>query len=651
MFSVYTKMSYAEYNSKRLQLISTEFAEALKYADANMWDEAGIRVDALNNSVAFDTLQWLKLRAGGKTFSEYESFLLINDDWPGIALLRSRGEMLIDETVQLDRIRNYFSHYKPRTAHGALIFAQALLQNKEIEHAREVIKHSWLDHSYTANELEKTLTLFGPFLESYNIERLDNLLWLGKVRQAKKMLPVVPHSIKQLSKVRIALKEKSSGLDFLISELPRNYKNHAGLLFDRFSYRQKKNLHKGAEQILLETSTDAIALGKPHFWTKGRLVYARRALLNGEPEKAYKIVSNHFINFSDHNTQTDAVELEWLAGFIAFEFFQEYQTALKHFQKFFEHVTNPINRSKASYWIGRSYEKLLDDDKMMAAFEYGANYQTTFYGQLSAERIKVPIDAAIIVGSTRYEWEGEHFMNDAKVKSGILLYFSGRAVLADRFFNHASETMSRTERLKLSQLAHDLGLRASGVSIAKTAGQVGIFCPEFAFPIFKENFSIESNLKALVTAIVRQESGFFYKTRSSAGAIGPMQVMPRTASSMAKKLGLSFSKEKLLQDAHYNIKIGTYFLKTLLKRFNGSQVLSLAAYNAGPYRVNEWIAQFGDPRVQGIDPLIWIETIPFSETRNYVKRVMAADWVYRGKLNGKPVPLDMGKMKFGHQFK
>ena len=64
-----------------------------------------------------------------------------------------------------------------------------------------------------------------------------------------------------------------------------------------------------------------------------------------------------------------------------------------------------------------------------------------------------------------------------------------------------------------------------------------------------------------------------------------------------------------------------------------------------------WIAQFGDPRVQGIDPLIWIETIPFSETRNYVKRVMAADWVYRGKLNGKPVPLDMGKMKFGHQFK
>ena len=94
----------------------------------------------------------------------------------------------------------------------------------------------------------------------------------------------------------------------------------------------------------------------------------------------------------------------------------------------------------------------------------------------------------------------------------------------------------------------------------------------------------------------------------------------------------------------------SHFLKTLLRKFEGSKVLSIAAYNAGPYRVTEWINQFGDPREEGVDPLVWIELIPFLETRNYVKRVMEADWVYRGKENGTPSKLNLGRQSFGHKF-
>ena len=126
--------------------------------------------------------------------------------------------------------------------------------------------------------------------------------------------------------------------------------------------------------------------------------------------------------------------------------------------------------------------------------------------------------------------------------------------------------------------------------------------------------------------------------------------MPRTASSMANKLGIPFDENKLMRDKNYNIKIGTYFLNTLLEKFDRSKVLSIAAYNAGPYRVKEWISQFGDPRSKGIDPLVWIELIPFLETRNYVKRVLEADWVYQGKFNEEPAQLNLGRQTFGHSF-
>ena len=88
----------------------------------------------------------------------------------------------------------------------------------------------------------------------------------------------------------------------------------------------------------------------------------------------------------------------------------------------------------------------------------------------------------------------------------------------------------------------------------------------------------------------------------------------------------------------------------LLKKFDGSKILAISAYNAGPYRMGDWIGRFGDPRLGGVDPLVWIESIPFSETRNYVKRVLEADWIYRGKFAGKPAALDMARRNFGHQF-
>ena len=129
-----------------------------------------------------------------------------------------------------------------------------------------------------------------------------------------------------------------------------------------------------------------------------------------------------------------------------------------------------------------------------------------------------------------------------------------------------------------------------------------------------------------------------------------MQIMPNTAKYLAGRLGLKYDKRRMLKDEIYNIKLGTKYVKELLQSFRGSVVLSIAAYNAGPGSVKRWLKSYGDPRKMGVDPLVWIEMIPYDETRNYVTRVLSNELVYRAILGKKPLKFDRAQKNFGHRF-
>jgi len=130
----------------------------------------------------------------------------------------------------------------------------------------------------------------------------------------------------------------------------------------------------------------------------------------------------------------------------------------------------------------------------------------------------------------------------------------------------------------------------------------------------------------IIHAISRQESQFDRFAMSHAGARGLMQLMPATARDTAARAGMSYDLA-MLNDPIYNISLGSRYFDRLLRQYNGSYVLAAAAYNAGPGNVNRWIRTLGDPR-QDTDVLEWIESIPFSETRNYVQRVLENAVVY-----------------------
>ena len=210
---------------------------------------------------------------------------------------------------------------------------------------------------------------------------------------------------------------------------------------------------------------------------------------------------------------------------------------------------------------------------------------------------------------------------DASLRT-FLLHLSGLAKNVD-------------ERLLVAQLANEVDRPREAVRAAKRANQLDNIIGAAGYPLWPlpkrdANAQLED---ALVLSVIRQESGFDRAAISRAGARGMMQLMPATAQQIAKGLSEPYSRSRLLTDPGYNIRLGGGYLAQMLKRFDGSAPLALAAYNAGPHRVVRWVKEFGDPRTGDIQMLDWIETIPFSETRNYVQRVLEAVPVYRHLLS------------------
>jgi soluble lytic murein transglycosylase len=189
---------------------------------------------------------------------------------------------------------------------------------------------------------------------------------------------------------------------------------------------------------------------------------------------------------------------------------------------------------------------------------------------------------------------------------------------------------------------NEWGYPEIAVRLAKTASYAGAPMPTLTHPVIPLPAYPGPGPApdpAMVLGLIRQETEFDPYAVSGAGAQGLMQMMPASARLAARQANLAYRPEALLSDTAYNIQLGMTEYRGHLDRNGGSNVLALASYNAGPNNVKKWLAANGDPRVS--DPLDWIEQIPFGETRNYVQRVLENTEVYRARLAGKDVPLNI----------
>src|SRR5690606_27002676 len=214
----------------------------------------------------------------------------------------------------------------------------------------------------------------------------------------------------------------------------------------------------------------------------------------------------------------------------------------------------------------------------------------------------------------------------------------------------AKELQSPGELALLAERAERAGDHNLALYIGKTAFARGADVAALAFPIgvIPAGADIAGSGKALAYSIARQESAFNPAAVSPANARGLLQLLPSTASGVAKRHGLSYAPAMLTRDPGYNATLGAHYLGEQIDSFGGSYVLTFIAYNAGPRRVREWIARYGDPRGKPVDEVIdWIERIPFPETRNYVQRIMENYQVYKTRL-GQEADI-VADLRFGRQ--
>ena len=288
-------------------------------------------------------------------------------------------------------------------------------------------------------------------------------------------------------------------------------------------------------------------------------------------------------------------------------------------------------------------EALGNYDEAHTAFAFASEYQTSFYGLLAAERAGLPLDPALATTEKFPDWRAADFANSSVVQAAILFQQSDELILAEWFFVHLAEGLNRTELGQLADLVLSLDEPHLAVRVAKQAARQGhvlisSYFPEH--PLMQEDLPAEPEL---ALAIARRESEFDIGVTSPAGARGLMQLMPGTARSMARRLGEAYKPDALLTDWRYNARLGSAYLEHLTDEFGQSYVLVAAAYNAGPGRVRQWIKRYGDPRQADVDPVDWIEHIPFNETRNYVMRVMESLPVYRARLTRETGPIRLSQ--------
>ena len=395
-----------------------------------------------------------------------------------------------------------------------------------------------------------------------------------------------------------------------------------------FSRQYRRRNYDVAEEQLLAVTDSALSLGAPEIWAKRRLALARRAAREGRWQNAYRMASQHFMTPAAGYNYSDC---EWVAGWVALRKLKDPQTAIVHFKRFRDSVETPISLGRGGYWLGRAYEALDDDAQARRWYKDAAKYQTSFYGQLAAAKAGVKGQKMLEQGGLP-DWRTHPVMRSDDVRLGATLYFAGEDRLAMSTFNKLGQTLPAGALAPLARLVLDLGQPHYAVRIAKRAARRGVIIMPAYYPLHEVAKYTTKVEPAFALSIARQETELNPIAVSRAGARGLMQLMPATARRVSGWIGEEYSKSRLLTDWKYNVRLGETYLSRRTNQFGGSYVMAAAAYNAGAGRVDQWIGEMGDPRLGQIDLIDWMEQIPFSETRNYVQRVMEGLYVYRSRL-------------------
>jgi soluble lytic murein transglycosylase len=614
----------------------------------NRWADAdAMTTDALDPVAHKLVLYYRLLAPGGGHPAEIAAFMAQNPAWPNGALLSRRLAEALAAEPDDRTVLEICAHQPVHEIPSLLRCADADSHAGLAPDAAEVARRAWITGLTDPAQELSFLKVWGKQLTfTDQWRRFDRLAWGDSPAvggPAWRQMARLDPTQRPAAEARLALRRDDPSARALVNALPAGAAVDPALMLELARWLRRANQDEDAQKLWLAMGPDAEKAAPPErraaFWTERQLL-ARRRLRAGDAAGAYGLVDG-----ATGLAPEQAIDAEFLAGFIALRRRNDTDAAARHFRALAALSHAAITQGRAYYWLGRTAEARHDAQGAHDAYAKAAAWPTTFYGQLAA-RAMGESDAALaarIRAARDPGWTPERalaFAGSENARAAALLTAWGEPRRARAFVMRMDDLAAdATDRTLAARMAVGFGLPDLAVAIARRAGGEGVMLTEAGWPVpvSPPSGPVEP---ALALGLIRQESNFNTEAASPVGARGLMQLMPATAQAVARKLGDGpLNLAALVTDPVYNMKLGTTYLAGLLDQFGGSVPYAVAGYNAGPARVTDWLSANGDPSAagSGTDIVDWIELIPFAETRNYVQRVVENVVIYRA-LTGSLLP-------------
>jgi soluble lytic murein transglycosylase len=605
--------------------------QAIVHARAGRASQATDIQRGIQDPVARKTIEWAILRSdsNGASSSRYIAFISANPGWPSVGLLRRRAEsMMWTERPDPSTVRSYFAKNPPLGAKGHFVLARALLAQGDRAGAQAQVRDAWHNDAFGNDSETQAINEFGGLITPADHKaRMHMRLYAedvdGGLRNANRAGGDAP----AIAKARVAVIKKAKNAKAALDAVPSSAHRDLGYIFSLAQWLRRADRPTEAADLILSAPRDPSQVIDTDQWWVERRLSSRKMLDLGDANKAYRIARDA----AAPKRSNYRAEHQFTAGWIALRFLNDAKTAQTHFVRVAVGNPHPITISRAHYWQGRTLETMGRTADARTHYQAAAQHPTAYYGQLAGAKLGLR-NIALRQPPSRNGGQLE------VVRAIDLLYSAGQHdLVAGALADLGDRTGDAAALAALGEVAARHGDARAMLLLGKAALGKGLPLEHYAFPtIGMPTYKAVGPAvdKALVYAIARQESTFNQKTVSSARAMGLMQVTPAAGRYVAKKFNVAYNERKLLSDPVYNVQLGAAELGDLLADFRGSYVLAFVGYNAGRGRIRDWVARYGDPRDPKVDPVDWVERIPFSETRNYVQRVMENMQVYRIRFGG-----------------
>lgn len=620
--------------NKTVDLLNKDrWEDALSWADSIKSEHLK---DAMVEYVLWKKYTDLPQSSAESEFNNLLNFIQTHQYLPNIGTLKRKAEsMYLNQDIPYQFAKNYFSNIKPLSTKVAIKNLIAKVNEAEDKNNKELsqeIENTFYDYNFTGNELNDFLFNFSPYLnENIYAKKTEILLWDKKYTEAKLIMKNLDKKYNTLYSGIIKINQNPKYINNILRTIPNNLRNNDLLLYTRFVYEHKRKNYDDALKILLSKDNKSL---RPNKWFVYQKYYARNLIKDKEYEDAYFLASNNNLKPGTE----DYAESQWLSGWIALVFLNEPKNAYKHFYSMYDAVSYPVSKSRAAYWAGRSMESDNNIEEAVKWYDVASNYTLYFYGQLSLHAKNELLGIPSLISKNPLpeppqftKQEETNVLNNNVVKMAYLLakYGNSKNDSYKLFLSAINSANSKGEMSAIFEIAKSTNQEELIGKLAKQLTYKDVYFVDNLYPLLNI-INLENPNSHLVHSIIKQESGFHISARSHVGATGFMQLMPQTAKSVARQMKLTYNLRELRTNPAYNILLGSYYINSLIKQFDGSQVLAIASYNAGPGAVNRWIRDYGDPRnMNDIKDIVnWMELISYAETRNYVQRIIENSIVY-----------------------